>query len=168
MLDAPPAPSLLQIYRITTTHTRFLSKHQMVQVDSKDLLVTLVSGALSGPSGLASCKLAPAPFRALVVLLLRAPEVASYAMLHASLLCPDECLEAMLQAGSLNETSFQAMVQAAREQLAPLREEVLKKQLVPVRHALGRLNQTLAQKQFGWVVVNRYNTGYMLSGRNRS
>lgn len=78
------------------------------------------------------------------------------------------CLEAMLQAGSLNETSFQAMVQAAREQLAPLREEELKKQLVPVRHALGRLNQTLVQRQFGWAVVNRYNTGYLLSGRNRS
>lgn len=74
----------------------------------------------------------------------------------------------MLSTGSLKTSALQALVQEARTLLAPLREGEFKKQLVPVRHALDRLNQTLAQKQFGWAVVNRYNTGYMLSGRNRS
>ena len=168
MSDAVPAASAISIYRVTSANTPFLTRHQVVQLDTTDWLVTLVNGAMNGPSGLTSCILAPASFRIFVVLLLTAPEVASYASLYAAFSCPDEPLEALLSCGSLNDTGFQTLVQSARALLEPLREKELKRQLIPLRHALGRLNQTLAQKQFGWAAVSKYGGGYMLTRRTPS
>ncbi len=167
MSDALPAASAIPTYRITSAHTPFLTRHQVVQVDMQDLLVSLVSAAMQGPSNLVSCRLTPPLFRTFVILLLAAPEVVSYATLYAGYSCSDECLEALLSTGSLHVAAFQALVQKARARLAPLGAEELKRQLVPIRHALSRLNQTLALKQFGWTAVNKYRIGYALSRRNQ-
>jgi hypothetical protein len=168
MTDAAPATSHIQTYRLEPQHTRFLRKQQVVYIDMKDQLVTLVSGSLAGPANLVSCRLTPTTFRALVILLLAAPDIASYAQLYAGLSCSDERLEALVSLRSLSESGFQTLVQRAKEQLSPLREEELKRQLVPVRHALVALKAILAQKRFAWRIVNKYNIGYMLMEANPS
>lgn len=151
-----------QVYRLGPDQTRLLSKGQMLYLDVEDQIVALMTGAPSGSVGLRACRLSPASLRAFVILLLVAPDTASYATLQAGLTCSEECLTTILINGTLTTSEFQTLVQEARGHLAPLGTKAFKRQLVPLRHALDRLEHSLVQKRFPWTLASHYKSGYLL------
>jgi hypothetical protein len=165
MMEHPSITAGNHMVRFDQRHLRLLKRQQALFLDPSEQTVTLVAGALNGgPRSLVSCHLPPASFRVFAVLLLAAPDIASHPMLHASLSCPDVCLEAMLASGSLLVAEFQAMVTEWRKRFRALSEAEFENQLQPVRYAVKKLNQALRQKPFDWRVENKYGQGYVLVG----
>ena len=154
----------LSIVRLTAQQVRLLKRRQVLFMNTSDQIVTLLTGVQNGGArSMAVCHLAPAAFRVLGILILAAPDVASYSMLYAGLYCSNACFEALLATGSLLAAEFQTEVAQGRHRLGALSETEFERQIQPVRYALKGVKHALCRQPFGWVMENRYGQGYLLT-----
>jgi hypothetical protein len=157
--DDPPSGE--QVLSLFPQHLRLLARHQTLLISLEDRVVTLYGEARRV---LALGHFSAPAFRLLVVLLL-APEGASYEVLYAGLSCSDERLRQLLAERTVRVPAFQEEVAACRAYLEPLTHRARQTEFKHVRRAVKGpfgVADVLLRRGFGWHVQTLHRQGYLL------
>jgi hypothetical protein len=159
--QSDPPSSTDHLFYLFPQHLRLLARHQSLLISLVDRVVTLYGEARRV---LALGHFSAPAIRLLVVLLL-APEGASYALLYASLTCSEERLGQLLAERTVRVAAFQAEVDACRAYLAPLTHQARQIEYKHIRRAVNGpygVAGVLHRRGFGWHVQTLHRQGYVL------